>query len=104
MDSRPVDIATMRAAAAELLDDGAEPPTGVYLATLTDQLRGHLELLIFELEEHGCGDPLAKAGIGEARRRLSAGPSSLGPLRYAECLARSVVALCTHTERLTVTG
>ncbi|WP_405612284.1 DUF6415 family natural product biosynthesis protein [Streptomyces sp. NBC_01508] len=97
----PLDIATMREAVQRLLGPAADPP-GAELDLLILQLRGHLNLLISELD--GCDDPRAEAGLGEARRRLSAGPGSLGPLRHATLLARSVVALCTHAERLAVTG
>ncbi|MFI6080960.1 DUF6415 family natural product biosynthesis protein [Streptomyces sp. NPDC051217] len=45
----PLDISTMSAAAAALLDD--EPPAGEALTSLTLQLRGHLNLLIPELEQ-----------------------------------------------------
>ncbi|WP_405797319.1 DUF6415 family natural product biosynthesis protein [Streptomyces sp. NBC_01506] len=99
----PLDIETMRTATGGLLSDGAAPPADE-LDLLIIQLRGHLHLLIPELE-HRFGqndDARARAGIGEARRRLSAGPTSLGPMRHAECLARSVVALCAHLERLAV--
>ncbi|WP_405675785.1 DUF6415 family natural product biosynthesis protein [Streptomyces sp. NBC_01511] len=91
----------MRASASLMIGDDATSPTGAELDLLILQLRGHLNLLISELDDRD--DPRARAGLGEARRRLSAGPSSLGPLRHAECLARSVQALCTHAERLAVT-
>ncbi|WP_405675731.1 DUF6415 family natural product biosynthesis protein [Streptomyces sp. NBC_01511] len=97
----PIDIETMLCNAGGLLDGSVVPPGLAALDRLTLQLRGHLNLLISELGDPD--DPRAKAGLGEARRRLSAGPGSLGPVRYAECLARSVVALCTHVERLAVT-
>lgn len=45
-----LDISTVTAAAAALLDDGAETPTGEARTSLTLQLRGHLKLLITELE------------------------------------------------------
>ncbi|WP_405676817.1 DUF6415 family natural product biosynthesis protein [Streptomyces sp. NBC_01511] len=89
----------MRTAAGGLLGDDPTSPVGAELDLLILQLHGHLNLLLSELDDH---DPRARAGLGEARRRLLAGPSSLGPLRYAECLARSVVALCAHWERLRV--
>ncbi|MFI6695509.1 DUF6415 family natural product biosynthesis protein [Streptomyces sp. NPDC050433] len=101
----PLDISTMTAAAAALLDDVAEPPVGEALILLTLQLRGHLNLLIPELERR-CAvagprdEACAQAGIGEARRRLAADPSSLGPVRHATLLARSVEALCRHFQRL----
>ncbi|MFD6335288.1 DUF6415 family natural product biosynthesis protein [Streptomyces niveus] len=101
MASPSVDIPAMRAAAAELLDDPANPPTGIYLTTLMDQLREHLKRLVAVLKMTSLAtDERASAGLGEAQRKLAAGPSSLGPVRQAESLARSVVALCAHAERL----
>ncbi|TXL83965.1 DUF6415 family natural product biosynthesis protein [Streptomyces sp. IB2014 016-6] len=104
MASSPVDIHTMRTAAAALLDNGIEPPTGFYLSTLAEQLREYLKLLVrvLEVTSHATDDPRASAGLGEARRKLAAGQSSLGTLRWAQGLARSVNSLCTHAERLTV--
>lgn len=105
MASPLVDISLMRVAAAELAD-GAEPPNGIYLTALAEKLHEHLELLVRVLEATGlaAADPRASAGLGEARRKLAAGQSSLGPLPWAKCLARSVDALCTHVERLAVAG
>lgn len=105
----PLDISTMTAAAAGLLDDVAEPPVGEALVSLTRQLRGHLNLLLPELEQRcDVAAPrdaaCAQAGIGEARRRLAADPSSLDPLRHATLLARSVIALCRHFQRLAAPG
>ncbi|WP_405794772.1 DUF6415 family natural product biosynthesis protein [Streptomyces sp. NBC_01506] len=99
----PLDIATMREAVQRLLGPAADLPGESEVDTLILQLRGHLNLLIPELEQQGgSGDPLAAAGIGEAHRRLSGGPSALGPMRHAILLARSVVVLCAHWERLAV--
>ncbi|WP_405797331.1 DUF6415 family natural product biosynthesis protein [Streptomyces sp. NBC_01506] len=103
----PLDTETMLGRAGGLLDGSAFPPDVEGLDRLTLQLRGHVDLLITELEQTmrqgaGRGDPRALAGIGEARRRLSGGPSALGPMRHAQCLARSVQALCAHLERLAV--
>ncbi|MFI6082510.1 DUF6415 family natural product biosynthesis protein [Streptomyces sp. NPDC051217] len=100
----PLDILTMTAAASVLLDDAVEPPTGEALTSLTLQLRGHLNLLIPELErKYDVAGPrdaaCAQAGICEAQRRLAADPSSLSPVRHATLLARSVEALCRHFQR-----
>lgn len=102
MASPSVDIPTMRAAAAELLDEPADPPTGIYLTTLMDQLREHLEGLVavLKMTSLATDDPRASAGLDEAQRQLAAGPSPLGPVRRAEDLAQSIVALCAHAERL----
>lgn len=105
----PLDISTMTAAAAALLNDGAEAPSGEALSSLTLQLRGHLNLLIPELAQRcDVAGPrnvaCAQAGIGEARRRLAAYPCSLGPVRHATLLARSVDELCRHFQRLAIPG
>ncbi|MFE3247716.1 DUF6415 family natural product biosynthesis protein [Streptomyces sp. NPDC059209] len=105
----PLDISTMTNTAAALLDDVAEPPVGEALVLFTLQLRGHLNLLLPELEQRcDVAAPrdvaCAQAGIGEARRRLAADPSSLGPARHATLLARSVMALCRHFQRLATPG
>ncbi|MGW6309062.1 DUF6415 family natural product biosynthesis protein [Streptomyces niveus] len=105
----PLDISTMTNTAAALLDDVAEPPVGEAVVLLTLQLRGHLNLLIPELEQRcdGAGArnvACTQAGIGEARRRLAADPSSVGHLRHATLLARSVIALCRHFQRLAAPG
>ncbi|MFF5087689.1 DUF6415 family natural product biosynthesis protein [Streptomyces niveus] len=104
-----LDISTMTAAAAALLDDDVEAPTGEALTSLNLQLRGHLNLLISELEQRcDVARPrdvaCAQAGIGEAQRRLAADPSSLVPVRQATLLARSIEALCRHFQRLAVPG
>ncbi|MEV8420190.1 DUF6415 family natural product biosynthesis protein [Streptomyces niveus] len=104
IEELPLDTGTMLGAAGGLLDGSAVPPDVGGLDSLTLQLRGHVDLLIAELEQamqHG-DDLRAVAGIGEARRRVSGDPSALGPMRHAQCLARSIVALCAHLARLAV--
>lgn len=110
-DPRPLDIATMRATVAQLLAADAELPSRDELETLTLQLRGHLMLLIPEIDDLVARLPsgevpgkLAQAGVGEARRRLDELPGSNLPraVAHAQRLARSVEALCTHWERLAV--
>ncbi|MGW6741126.1 DUF6415 family natural product biosynthesis protein [Streptomyces sp. NPDC055025] len=97
---RPLDLTTMGDAARRVVGSGARgPKEGLEAATLL--MRGYLGLLIPELEGRfgQLGDAArgpAEAGIGEARRRLGAGPGPLGPGRHAYNLARSVIALCTH--------
>lgn len=98
-DSLPLDFATMVGTARRVVDAGART-TDVETATLL--MRGHLALLIPEAEEH-LGR-LAPVGIEEARLRLDAGPGLLGPVRYAHCLARSVLALCTHLDNAGARG
>ncbi|MFD8964963.1 DUF6415 family natural product biosynthesis protein [Streptomyces sp. NPDC059568] len=93
IEALPPDFATMvdtaqhtLAAGVRLLDEDLE--------TAVLRLRAHLGLLIPEAERR-LGR-LSSAGIEEARRRLDADPGVLGPVRYAHCLARSVLTLCTH--------
>ncbi|MEV0220326.1 DUF6415 family natural product biosynthesis protein [Streptomyces sp. NPDC050704] len=108
-ESLPVDVATMRALVDRLLEEDAEPPTREELRTFTLQLRGHLMLLIPEVEDstrtRAADDGVrvgALAGVGEARRRLDQLPSwgLLGEIKHALMLARSVRALCEHLEGL----
>ncbi|MFF2933529.1 DUF6415 family natural product biosynthesis protein [Streptomyces mirabilis] len=108
---RPVDIATMRASARRLLAEGAELPSFGELETLTLLLRGHIMLLIPEVEK--AAGPLpeddipracALACIGESRMRLNLEPGRALPagIAHAQRLARSVNALCDHFENLPV--
>ncbi|MFE1958908.1 DUF6415 family natural product biosynthesis protein [Streptomyces sp. NPDC059479] len=90
-DSLPLDFVTMVKTARRLLDSGArvlEPEVAAL------QLRGFLGLLIPEAE--GRLGSFSLAGIEEARRRMDAGPGSLGTVRYAHALARSVLTLCAY--------
>jgi hypothetical protein len=108
-DPLPLDLRVMRAGAAQVLAADTQPLSDEELTILTLQLRGHLVLLIPEVEDLAdflpAGDPpreCATAGIAEARRRLSEQPDTRGPsaLSHAQRLARSVDGLCTHLERL----
>jgi hypothetical protein len=107
----PPDLAAMRGIAALLLgpDDGAEalPPVPENLDVVTAALREHLELLIPEVEMKAGRLPddsiprhCALACVGEARRRLTAGPSPRfgGDAGHARRLARVLRALCRHYE------
>ncbi|MFE1956767.1 DUF6415 family natural product biosynthesis protein [Streptomyces sp. NPDC059479] len=89
----PLDFTTMVKTARRVAGSDAQL-SGEDLQTAVLQLRGHLALLIPEAEDR-LGR-LAPVGIEEARRRLDADPGVLGPVRYAHCLARSVLMLCTH--------
>lgn len=110
VDPRPLDIVTMRAAAAQMLAPDAGPPSRDQLDTLTLQLRGHLMLLIRAIEGlvgrlPGDHQPvkLAMIGVNEARRRLDEVPGGMPRAwAHAQRLARSVETLCTHLERLAV--
>ncbi|MEU5892528.1 DUF6415 family natural product biosynthesis protein [Streptomyces sp. NPDC047461] len=110
----PPDIATMREAVDRLLDPDAAPetlpPAPDEVDTLTVQLRGHLELLLPEVEETVKKLPrssipryCALACVGEARERLRTEPSPRfgGPAGHARRLARTLNALCDHWQALT---
>lgn len=111
-DSRPPDIATMRATARRLLgpDDGPDvlPPTSGEVDTLTVTIRGQLELILPEVERAVGPRPksaqacCALACVGEARRKLSITPRPGLESRviHARRLARVLNALCEHYERL----
>lgn len=109
----PPDILTMRTTIDRLLDPdavpGTLPPKAEELATLTLQLRGHLDLLMPEVEQAALRLPkddipryCALACLGEARGKLRAEPSPTphGPVAYARRLARVLNALCDHYEHL----
>ncbi|WP_328441740.1 DUF6415 family natural product biosynthesis protein [Streptomyces sp. NBC_00444] len=108
----PPDIATMRAATASLLgpDDAPDalPPPTDETDTLTLQLRGHIELMIPEVEQ-AAGSRFkdvqsycAMACAGEARRKMGVTPRAGldAGVAYARRLARSLNALCDHYETL----
>ncbi|MFI6354380.1 DUF6415 family natural product biosynthesis protein [Streptomyces sp. NPDC050743] len=112
-DTALVDIETMRETAALLLgpDDGPDalPPVPTELDTLTTMLRGHLALLIPEVEAKAGRLPkdsvpryTALACAGEARRKLGVGDGCTPAVRVAVArkFARSLNALCRHYERL----
>lgn len=108
-DRRPLDIATMRAAARRLLAGDAELPTPEGLETLTLQLRGHIMVAVPDVEtaalardEDDVPRACALACIGEARQRLGTEPGVTLPagIAHAQRLARSVNALCDHIENL----
>ncbi|KUO19742.1 DUF6415 family natural product biosynthesis protein [Streptomyces dysideae] len=111
-ETAPPDIETMRATASRVLgpDDGPGvlPPALAELDTLTATLRGHLELLVPEVEQAAGPRPrdvqtyCALACVGEARRKLSVAPRPEFESRVAHArrLAWSLNALCDHHERL----
>ncbi|MFE7277736.1 DUF6415 family natural product biosynthesis protein [Streptomyces sp. NPDC057623] len=112
----PPDVATMRSTAAPVLgpDDGPDafPPNAAGLETLDSTLRGHLELLIPEVQRAAGPRPkdvqtyCALACVGEARRKLTvdAGATLPSRVRQVRRLARVLLALCEHYERLTGSG
>ncbi|MGW2933550.1 DUF6415 family natural product biosynthesis protein [Streptomyces sp. NPDC001156] len=108
--TQPVDIDTMRRSISRLIGPATESPEGEELAGLTGLLRGHMQLIIPEIEQAAGKLPMddvprycALACIGEARAKLRAAAGD-GPDRavaYARRLARSLTALCDHYEALT---
>ncbi|MDO0933912.1 DUF6415 family natural product biosynthesis protein [Streptomyces sp. DG2A-72] len=111
-DQAPLDIAAMRATVRRLLgpDDAPDalPPSADEADTLTLTLRGHLELIIPEVEK-AAGPKLssvqsycAMACVGEARRKLAVTPTPGLDARVALArrLARSLNALCGHYDTL----
>jgi hypothetical protein len=105
------DIAVMRETVQILLDPDAValPPTTDELETLTQMIRGHLELLIPEVEQSvrrlkkdSIPRYCALACVGEARGRLRASPIRRFGVEvgYARRLARTLNALCDHYENL----
>ncbi|MFF3460996.1 DUF6415 family natural product biosynthesis protein [Streptomyces sp. NPDC001984] len=109
----PPDLATMRTAVDRLLDPDsvpeALPPAADELATLTLQIRGHLAVLMPEVEQlaarmrkNSIPRYCALACLGEARGKLRAEPSPApgGDVAYARRLARALNALCDHYDAL----
>ncbi|MEW2275777.1 hypothetical protein GTY41_06170 [Streptomyces sp. SID685] len=107
----PVDTVTMRKTVARALgsegETGAPPPAPKNLDILIGQLRGHLELLIPEVEQmlarlpkDGTARYCAGACVGEARGKLQARPAPRadGEVEYARRLARILRALLDHFE------
>jgi hypothetical protein len=107
--SLPVDVETMRETTTRLLADDAELPTPDGLRDLILLCRGHLMLLIPEVEQaaHVLPDDdwhkiEALAGIAQARRRLDLVPDVRLPAEaaHAKRLAHSVDCLLAHLENL----
>ncbi|MGW1039314.1 DUF6415 family natural product biosynthesis protein [Streptomyces sp. NPDC002547] len=109
-------VETMRQTAGKLLAPHAAPdalpPTATELETLTLEVRGHLALLMPEVEEAAGRLPsesipryCALACIGEARQKLGEQPSPApgGAAAHARRLARSLNALVDHYESLSGT-
>ncbi|MFI9170501.1 DUF6415 family natural product biosynthesis protein [Streptomyces lincolnensis] len=109
----PPDVETMREVIDRLLDPDAVPetlpPAPGELETLTVQIRGHLALLLPEVEEAARKLPrqsiprfCALACVGEARERLRAEPTPRfgGIPGHARRLARTLNAVVDHWEAL----
>ncbi|MER5917795.1 DUF6415 family natural product biosynthesis protein [Streptomyces sp. NPDC001982] len=117
VDQLPVDLETMRETVDRLLDPDAVPetlpPAPEELDTLTAMLRGHLAVLMPEVErlvQRLSRDSVprycALACLGVARDRLRAAPSPApgGDLAHARRLARALNALMDHFEALVRAG
>jgi hypothetical protein len=98
----------MRETARILLAESA-PPDADLLETLTLQVRGHIEVLMPDVQAVADGLPdddipryCALACIGEARGklRIEARPGLAAGLAHARRLARVLSALCDHYEGL----
>lgn len=108
-EALPLDIETMRATTERLLSEDAESPTAEELDGLALLYRGHLALLIPEIERAVCRLPddsrlkaRALGGVSEARSHLGIKPCR-APARQVirtERLARSVICLLGHLEEL----
>jgi hypothetical protein len=99
----------MRESARRLLAEDAELPSFDEVETLTLRLRGHMMLLIPEVEQAAARQPkddipryCALACIGEARMKLNLAPGHGLPagIAHAKRLSRSLNALCDHYENL----
>ncbi|MFI6567110.1 DUF6415 family natural product biosynthesis protein [Streptomyces sp. NPDC050534] len=108
--TQPVDIDTMRHSISRLINPDRQPPTDDTLAILHSLLRGHLQLLIPEVEhaalERDAEDVpryVALACTDQARTTLRTQfrPGTRGALVHARRLARRLAALCEHYEALT---
>lgn len=104
--TEPPDLKTMRATAARALN---EELSGDAVGTVADTLRGHLRVLIPEVEALTAQQPresidaiCARASVGEARIKLGLGGTDIEAVHVSvtQKLARSVNALCNHYERL----
>jgi hypothetical protein len=108
-DTAPVDIETIKRSAEEVISDGAKIEDSDVLETIIILLRGMIMLLVSEVEKdlarYARNNSVAigaRAGITEARVRAHAFPGSDIPqlVGHAQRLARGVLALIRHHERL----
>jgi uncharacterized protein DUF6415 len=109
LESRSVDIKTMRATAAESLAVEGPLPRFDELASWADQLRKHLRELIPAVEcaaralpDEDAEKAEALAAVTHAHVRLvaSPGPGLRSATQHARSLARELRALCDHYESL----
>lgn len=99
----------MRAAAAEMVGEDAQLPRWETVQEFAHRYRGHIMQLIPAVEDLAACQAkddvpanVARAGIGEARRRLDEieAVGLVGEVKRVQRLARSVLALCDHYENL----
>jgi hypothetical protein len=102
-----LDVAVMRACAERLLSQDVEKLPSGEVEKLTLRLRGHVGLIVREIEPTALALPedsvpriCALNCVGEARLRLSAEPGRSLPALMAQArgLARFARALCDHYE------
>ncbi|MER5601532.1 DUF6415 family natural product biosynthesis protein [Streptomyces sp. NPDC002265] len=107
-EQHPADIETMRDTARRALDLEDVLPADDML-TLTEQLRGHLRLMVPEVEamaarqgKESIPRACALACVGEARMKLTlqSGPGMSREAALARRLARVLNALCDHYQNL----
>lgn len=105
----PLDIETMRASVRRALGSAPSEIEARQMDVLALALRGHMEVLIPEVEALAGRQPkdsiprhCALACVGEARRKLRIGNGLTMPVRGAvvQKPARSVNALADHYENL----
>lgn len=107
--SLPIDIEMMRNSARMMLADDVEPPSFEELDILALTLRGHIHLLIPEVEKAAVRQPkdstpryCALVCVGEAHNKLRLGDGGTLLIRVSVVrkLSRVVNALCDHYENL----
>ncbi|MDX3507492.1 DUF6415 family natural product biosynthesis protein [Streptomyces caniscabiei] len=105
----PLDLSTMREGVDQLLAEGAEVPGDEDLETLWLRLRGHVVLLIPEVERQARRLPeldrarrsaLACVAMSRLELRVGRGDTHLVRVSVAQRLARLVRTLCGHAELL----
>lgn len=107
-EQHPLDVPLMRESALRLIDRTGPLPGPAEVEILVLRIRGHMQLLIPEVEEAAHARPrddipryCALVCVGEAGLRLAARPTTpQDALPLARRLARSLNALCDHYETL----
>ncbi|TXS55246.1 DUF6415 family natural product biosynthesis protein [Streptomyces sp. t39] len=108
-DTAPPDLETMRDTARRMQALGGPPARPQDLALLVDTLRGHVQLLVPEIQAMIRAAPsgdyaaaVALVGVDEAWRRLNTHPGfgEDAAFRHARKISLSVASLCDHWENL----